>query len=55
MTWNAWPQPPTRTDEPAQEERRSLMTNLRSFDLQDPQMLIPPVVVTYWDTPARCR
>jgi hypothetical protein len=41
------PEPPTRTDEPAQEERRSLMTNLRSFDLQDPQMLIPPVVVTY--------
>jgi hypothetical protein len=41
------PEPPAQTDEPAQEERRSLMTNLRSFDLQDPQMLIPPVVVTY--------
>jgi hypothetical protein len=41
------PEPPTRTDESAQEERRSLMTNLRSFDLQDPQLLIPPVVVTY--------
>ena len=41
------PEPPTQTDEPAQAERRRLMTNLRSFDLQDPQMLIPPVVVTY--------
>jgi hypothetical protein len=41
------PEPPTQTDEPAQEERRRLMTNLRSFDLQDPQVLIPPVVVTY--------
>jgi hypothetical protein len=41
------PGPSTQADELAQEERRSLITNLRSFDLQDPQMLIPPVVVTY--------
>jgi hypothetical protein len=40
------PDPPIE-DEPAQEERRSLMTNLRSFDLRDPQMLVPPLVVTY--------
>jgi hypothetical protein len=37
----------TEADEPAQEERRGLMTNLRSFDLRDPQLLVPPVVVTY--------
>jgi hypothetical protein len=41
------PEPLTDADEPAQQERRSLMTNLRSFDLQDPQLLVPPVVVTY--------
>jgi hypothetical protein len=41
------PEPPTAAQELAQAERRSLVTNLRSFDLQDPQMLIPPVVVTY--------
>jgi hypothetical protein len=40
-------EPPTGADEPAQEERRRLMTNLRSFDLRQPQMLVPPVVVTY--------
>ena len=34
----------TEADEPAQEERRGLMTNLRSFDLRDPQLLVPPVV-----------
>jgi hypothetical protein len=33
--------------EPAQAERRGLLTNLRSFDLRDPQLLVPPVVVTY--------
>lgn len=32
---------PIEEDEPAQEERRRLMTNLRSFDLRDPQMLSP--------------
>ena len=41
------PEPLTDTDEPAQQERRGLMTNLRSFDLRAPQMLVPPVVVTY--------
>jgi hypothetical protein len=41
------PEPPAQAEELAQAERRSLMTNLRSFDLQDPQMLVPPVVVTY--------
>ena len=38
---------PTGADEQAQEERRGLMTDLRSFDLPDPQLLFPPVVVTY--------
>jgi hypothetical protein len=41
------PAPLTDVDEPAQAERRGLMTNLRSFDLREPQMLVPPVVVTY--------
>jgi hypothetical protein len=41
------PEPLTDADEPAQQERRGLMTNLRSFDLRDPQMLVPLVVVTY--------
>jgi hypothetical protein len=41
------PEPPTQTDEPAQQERRGLMTNLRAFDLREPQILVPPVVVTY--------
>ena len=41
------PEPPTQTDEPAQQERRALMTNLRAFDLREPQLLVPPVVVTY--------
>jgi hypothetical protein len=40
-------EPPVDADEPAEEERRGLMTNLRSFDLREPQMLVPPVVVTY--------
>jgi hypothetical protein len=41
------PRPPAEADEPAQEERRSLITNLRSFDLPDPQLLSPSVVYTY--------
>jgi hypothetical protein len=41
------PEPPTQADEPAQEERRSLLTNLRCFDLRDPQMLSPSDVYTY--------
>ena len=41
------PEPPPQTDEPAQQERRALMTNLRAFDLREPQLLVPPVVVTY--------
>jgi hypothetical protein len=40
-------EPLNEADEPAQQERRGLMTNLRSFDLPEPQMLVPPVVVTY--------
>ena len=40
-------EPLADADESVQEERRGLMTNLRSFDLRDPQMLVPPVVVTY--------
>jgi hypothetical protein len=39
--------PAIEEDEPAQEERRSLMTSLRSFDLRDPQMLSPSDVPTY--------
>jgi hypothetical protein len=41
------PEPPAETDEPAQEERRRLMTDLRCFDLRDPQMLSPSDVPTY--------
>jgi hypothetical protein len=41
------PEPQADADEPAQQERRRLMTHLRSFDLREPQMLVPPVVVTY--------
>ena len=39
--------PATEEDEPAQEERRSLMTNVRSFDLRDPQLLSPTNAPTY--------
>jgi hypothetical protein len=39
--------PAIEEDEPAQEERRRLLTNLRSFDLRDPQMLSPSDVPTY--------
>jgi hypothetical protein len=41
------PAPLADADESAQQERRGLMTNLRCFDLCDPQLLVPPVVVTY--------
>ena len=41
------PAPLTDTEPPAQQERRSPMTNLRSFDLRAQQLLVPPVVVTY--------
>jgi hypothetical protein len=34
-------------DEPASKELRSLMTNLRSFDLRDPQLLSPSDTPTY--------
>jgi hypothetical protein len=34
-------------DEPALKELRGLMTNLRSFDLRDPQLLTPSDVPTY--------
>jgi hypothetical protein len=34
-------------DEPAQVERRSLMTDLRSFDLRDPQLLSPSDTPTW--------
>jgi hypothetical protein len=40
-------EPLTDADETVQKERRGLMTNLRSFDLREPHMLVPPVVVTY--------
>ena len=40
-------EPLADADEPTQEERRGLMTSLRCFELGDPQMLVPPVVVTY--------
>jgi hypothetical protein len=38
---------PVEEDEPVQEERRSLLTNLRCFDLRDPQLLSPSDVPTY--------
>jgi hypothetical protein len=39
--------PAIEEDEPAQEERRSLMTSLRSFDLRDPQLLSPSDAPAY--------
>jgi hypothetical protein len=36
------PAPPAEADEPVQEERRRLMTELRCFDLRDPQLLSRP-------------
>jgi hypothetical protein len=42
------PAPPAEADEPVQEERRRrLMTELRCFDLRDPQLLSPSDVYTY--------
>jgi hypothetical protein len=41
------PEPPAAADEPAQEERRRLVTDLRCFDLRDPQLLSPSDVHTY--------
>jgi hypothetical protein len=41
------PAPPAEADEPAQEGRRRLLTNLRCFDLRDPQLLSPAVAYTY--------
>jgi hypothetical protein len=38
---------PVEEDEPVQEERRSLITDLRCFDLRDPQLLSPTVAYTY--------
>jgi len=39
-------EPPAEADETGQQ-RRGLLTNLRSFDLRDPQMLSPSNVYTY--------
>jgi hypothetical protein len=39
--------PAIEEDEPAQVERRRLMTNLRSFDLRDPQLLTPSDAPTW--------
>jgi hypothetical protein len=39
--------PPAEDDEPVLEQLRSLMTDSRSFDLRDPQMLSPSDVQTY--------
>ena len=36
-----------QADEPARRELHDLMTNLRSFDLRDPQMLSPSDLPTY--------
>jgi hypothetical protein len=41
------PDPPVEAEEPAQEERRRLITDLRCFDLRDPQLLSPAVAYTY--------
>ena len=38
---------PAEDDEPALEQLRSLMTDSRSFDLRDPQLLSPSDVQTY--------
>ena len=35
-------------NEPALQELRSLMADLRSFDLRDPQLLSPTNAPTYW-------
>jgi hypothetical protein len=41
------PAPPVEAEELVQEKRRRLMTNLRCFDLRDPQLLSPAVAYTY--------
>ena len=41
------PEPPNEAEELAQEERRRLITNLRCFDLRDPQLLSPSDVPVY--------
>ena len=41
------PAPPVEAEERAQEERRRLITDLRCFDLRDPQLLSPAVAYTY--------
>jgi hypothetical protein len=40
-------EPPAAADEPVLERLRSLMTNVRCFDLRDPQLLSPSDVPTY--------
>jgi hypothetical protein len=40
-------EPPAEAEEPVLEQLRSLMTDLRSFDLRDPQLLSPSDVPTY--------
>jgi hypothetical protein len=40
-------EPPSEAGEPVLERLRGLMTNSRSFDLRDPQMLSPSDVPTY--------
>jgi hypothetical protein len=41
------PVAPVEADEPAEEERRRLLTELRCFDLRDPQLLSPSDAYTY--------
>jgi hypothetical protein len=41
------PEPPAEGDEAAQQERRRLLTDLRCFDLRDPQLFNPSDVYTY--------
>jgi hypothetical protein len=40
-------EPPAEADQPVLEQLRNLMTDSRSFDLRDPQMLSPSDVHTY--------
>jgi hypothetical protein len=40
-------EPPAEAEEPVLEQLRSLMTDSRSFDLRDPQLLSPSDVPTY--------
>ena len=41
------PEPPVAAEDLARAERRRLMTNLRCFDLRDPQLLSPADAYTY--------